>query len=45
MALIGFVVVGDVPESRTIAGAAVVLASGLYLFHRERAIAKRVSAA
>ncbi len=43
MALIGFVVFGDLPDSWTIAG--VVVASGLYLFHRERAIAKRVSAA
>ena len=44
MALIGFLVFGDVPDSWTVAGAAVVVASGLYLFHRERAIAKRVLA-
>ena len=34
---LGFVVFGDVPNRWTLAGAAVVIASGLYLVHRERA--------
>jgi len=33
---LGYVVFGDVPNRRTMAGAAVVIASGLYLLHRER---------
>jgi drug/metabolite transporter (DMT)-like permease len=32
----GFLVFGDVPDRWTLAGALVVIASGLYLFHRER---------
>jgi len=32
----GFMIFGDVPNSWTLAGAAVVVASGLYLLHRER---------
>lgn len=34
--MFGFVVFGDVPDRWTLAGAAVVVASGLYLVHRER---------
>ena len=34
----GFVVFGDLPDAWTIAGAAVVLASGLYLLYRERRV-------
>jgi len=33
---LGYVVFGDVPNRWTMAGAAVVIASGLYLLHRER---------
>jgi drug/metabolite transporter (DMT)-like permease len=33
---LGFLVFGDVPNSWTLAGAAVLIASGLYLLHRER---------
>lgn len=33
---LGFVVFGDVPNRWTLTGAAVVIASGLYLVHRER---------
>ena len=33
---LGFVVFGDVPNRWTMAGAAIVIASGLYLLHRER---------
>jgi drug/metabolite transporter (DMT)-like permease len=33
---LGFLVFGDVPNGWTLAGAAVLIASGLYLLHRER---------
>lgn len=36
MALFGYVVFGDVPSPAVWAGAAIVIASGLYLFSRER---------
>jgi len=36
MATAGFLVFGDVPSSWTLAGVAVVIASGLYLLNRER---------
>ena len=32
----GYLVFGDAPDLHTLAGAAVVIASGIYLFHRER---------
>jgi len=34
----GFLVFGDVPTSYTLAGAAIVIASGLYLLYRERKV-------
>jgi drug/metabolite transporter (DMT)-like permease len=34
--ILGFLVFGDVPSRWTIAGAAIVIASGIYLLHRER---------
>jgi drug/metabolite transporter (DMT)-like permease len=34
----GFLVFGDVPSRWTLAGAAIVVASGLYLLHRERKV-------
>ena len=34
--LLGYLIFGDVPNSWTLAGAGVVVASGLYLLHRER---------
>ena len=37
MALFGYLVFGDVPSAAVWAGAAIVIASGLYLFARERA--------
>ena len=37
MALFGYLVFGDVPGPNVWAGAAIVIASGLYLFVRERA--------
>ena len=36
MALIGYLVFGDLPGTAVWIGAAIVIASGLYLFHRER---------
>jgi drug/metabolite transporter (DMT)-like permease len=36
MAIVGYVVFGDVPGASTWAGAAIVIASGLYLFSKER---------
>ena len=35
---LGFLVFGDVPNGWTLAGAAIVIASGLYLVHRERLV-------
>lgn len=37
MAMLGYVVFGDVPSEWTLVGAAIVIASGLYLLLRERA--------
>jgi drug/metabolite transporter (DMT)-like permease len=34
--LLGFVVFGDLPNRWTLAGASIVIASGLYMLHRER---------
>jgi drug/metabolite transporter (DMT)-like permease len=34
---LGFAVWGDFPDVPTVAGALVIVASGLYTFHRERA--------
>lgn len=36
MSLLGYLVFGDVPRAAVVTGAAVVIASGLYLLHRER---------
>ena len=36
MVSFGYAVFGDLPDAYTMAGAAVVVASGVYLFHRER---------
>jgi drug/metabolite transporter (DMT)-like permease len=38
---LGYVVFGDLPNRWTLAGAAIVITSGLYLLHRERVRAKR----
>jgi drug/metabolite transporter (DMT)-like permease len=41
----GFVVFGQLPDTWTLAGAAIVIASGIYLVHRERVVAmQRVKA-
>ena len=37
MALLGYLVFGDVPSAAIWVGSAIVIASGLYLFARERA--------
>ena len=34
----GFLVFGDVPNRYTLTGAAIVVASGLYILHRERTV-------
>lgn len=36
MTALGYAVFGDVPDLWTLLGAAIIVASGLYLFHRER---------
>ncbi len=41
---LGYFVFGDLPNHWTLAGAAVVVASGLYLLHRERQVGKAVTA-
>lgn len=40
MVALGYVVFGDVPTLWTLSGAAIVIASGLYLLHRERVRAR-----
>ena len=39
MMLLGYLVFGDVPDSAVLLGGAIVIASGAYLFYRERAAA------
>jgi len=41
--MLGYVVFGDVPDGYTLAGASIVIASGLYIFHRERIRGPRVA--
>ena len=41
--LYGIILFGEYPQAKTLAGAAIILGSGLYLFHRERSIAQRHS--
>ena len=41
MVAVGYVVFGDVPDAWTLSGAAIVVASGVYLLHRERATLRR----
>jgi drug/metabolite transporter (DMT)-like permease len=38
MVLFGFLLFGDVPGTRTIIGASIIVASGLYLFRREKEV-------
>ncbi len=44
MVTAGFLLFGDVPSISTLAGGAVVIASGLYLWYRERAVHAEISA-
>jgi drug/metabolite transporter (DMT)-like permease len=37
----GFVIFRQLPDAWTLAGAAIVIASGIYLVHRERVVAGR----
>ena len=41
--LLGFLMFGDLPDSSMLAGAALLVASGLYVWHRERQLARRES--
>lgn len=41
---LGYLIFGDLPNNWTMVGAAVVVASGLYLLHRERQVGKAVTA-
>ena len=41
--MLGYVVFGDVPDGYTLAGASIVIASGLYIFHRERIRGPRIA--
>ena len=45
MVLLGYLVFNDVPTGSTLLGAGVVIASGLYLLHRERIRAQRLKRA
>jgi drug/metabolite transporter (DMT)-like permease len=42
--VLGYLVFGDLPNNWTLAGAGIVVASGLYLLHRERQVGKAVTA-
>ncbi len=41
----GYLIFGQVPDAWTLAGASIVIASGIYLLHRERVTAKQRNAA
>jgi drug/metabolite transporter (DMT)-like permease len=43
MVAFGFAVFGDVPDTYTLIGAAVIVASGIYLLHRERTLREEVA--
>jgi len=38
--MFGYLVFGDVPQMATIAGAAIIIAAGLYIFLRERSLGR-----
>ena len=38
--IVGYLVFGDLPDMLTWLGVAIILASGLYVFHRERTLAE-----
>ena len=39
--LLGYVVFGDVPDRFMLAGSTIIVAAGLYIFHREQIVARR----
>jgi drug/metabolite transporter (DMT)-like permease len=39
---LGFLVFGDLPNRYTLTGAAIVVASGLYILHRERKVRAKI---
>lgn len=41
MVALGYLIFGDLPDAWTLAGSTVVIASGLYLVHRERVVRER----
>ncbi len=41
----GYVVFGDVPDMLTLAGAAIIIAAGLFIYFRERKVAGEMSKA
>lgn len=43
MVMFGFIVFGDVPDVWTLVGASVIVASGIYLLHRERTLRAEVA--
>jgi len=42
MIILGYVVFGDVPDGWTIAGSVIVVASGLYVYYRERYLSRQL---
>ena len=45
MIVLGYLVFGDVPDGFTLSGAAIIVASGLYIVHRERRLRLRSASA
>jgi len=43
-ALIGYLVFGNLPDAMTFLGAAIIMASGIYLIHRERQLGRGIAA-
>jgi drug/metabolite transporter (DMT)-like permease len=41
--MFGFIVFGDLPDVWTLVGASVIVASGIYLLHRERTLREEVA--
>lgn len=39
---LGYLIFGDFPDALTILGTAIIVGAGLYVFHRERRLARRV---
>ncbi len=43
--IVGFVVWGDVPDTLMLTGTAMIIATGVYTFHRERRLSARTAIA